>query len=280
MSMFDDIRNRFAGNITHDPVKKWAGQDLNGGSSPPNNQNNQNNQNNNNQNNNQNNNVGGNNQSTDPNRQNDTGNDAAVLKDLWSDKPVEKKGDQQQQPNNQQPNNQGPQKTAQEQVDDHFKSIGLEPIKLNENEVVAYKENPQGLLDMIQTRVQKSYIEAIKGSKQLVDTAVEAAVKKALDSSRGMIEGKELQGLLRAKYSWAADPTIAPIAETVMQRFLDKGQTRDVALENVGKYFNHLGRTMNPDFVPREPNGNTNENYNRSPQKPDGDTNWLALLQG
>jgi len=262
--------------------KNWMGQNddrpagnsnnNSGGNNPQNNGNN----NNNNTNNNNNNNTDNKNDSIDD-----------LVQNIWSDVKDGNSGGGNQPQNQQQPqnqnnpnnnNNNGPQKTPEEQIADHLKSVGLEPIQLTEQDKTALQSGDfGGVMDRINQKITGAYIESMKASNKLIENAVTKAVDQAVNKSKNFVEGTQLRELLNEKLPFTKDASIGPVAETIMQRLLGKGATKDQALDGVQKWFDRTFKTVNPDF---QPNPNRNEGFRRTPQSTSEDTDWLKALQG
>jgi hypothetical protein len=82
---------------------------------------------------------------------------------------------------------------------------------------------------------------------------------------------------LNTALPFTANPLIQPFAETVMQRFLDKGLAPQQAVKAVGQYFEKTyGAVM--ESMGQDMSKNFSGSYRGSPLKKE-DNDWLALLR-
>lgn len=216
----------------------------------------------------------------DTNAQNDGINDDDVDA-IW--KEVQKKPADTQQQNQQQQQFQQPApKEPGEQVKDYMKSIGLEPVALTGGEIELLKSgDPDGVNQIfgnLNNRIQKAHIESVKATQKMIENVMPKMIEEAVAKSKGFVEGKELRGLLNQKFEWSKDPALGPVAETIMQRFLDRGASRDEALQGVDKWAQKMVKAYDPSFTP---NTNGEGGYKqRTPHQPGGDVDWMATLKG
>lgn len=219
----------------------------------------------------------------DPNKtdlQNNGINDADVDA-IWKD--VQKKPADQQQQTTQTSAPMVVQKEPGEQVKDYMKSVGLEPVALTGADIELLKSGDADgvarIFGNINQQIQKAHIESVKAAQSLITNAMPKMVEEAVAKSKGFVEGKELRGLLQAKFEWAKDSALGPVAETLMQRFLDKGASRDEALQGVDKWAQKFVRAYDPTFTPNTDGEGTFRN--RTPQKPGGgELDWMTALKG
>lgn len=186
-------------------------------------------------------------------------------------------------PTNVQPTTVVAAKEPAEQVKDYMKSVGLEPVALTGADIELLKSgDPDGVARIfgnINQQIQKAHIESVKAAQTLVTNMMPKMVEEAVAKSKGFVEGKELRGLLQAKFEWAKDSALGPVAETLMQRFLDKGASRDEALQGVDKWAQKFVRAYDPTFTPNTDGGGNFKQ--RTPSRPGGeDLDWMSALKG
>lgn len=240
---------------------------------------------NNNQNdNNQNGNGGGNQQQNNNNQNgnngggngnNNDGNNDKLLDDIWNEAQQQAKKDapQNQQQNNNNNNQQQQAPDAKAEVAAYLQKVGLTKTEFTDADITKFQEDPRGYLSALEDRIIKSHVEGMRGADTLMTNKIQKAVEEAVNKSKGFYEQREIQDLLTTKYPYMSKPEVGPVAQTVMQRLLDKGMTRDQALEGTDKFFKRIGTYAN------EPNANRNDGYRRTPQA-SSDDNWVDALRG
>jgi len=200
----------------------------------------------------------------------------AIVDTVWQE--------QQEDPSKTQPGNPNQQQQQQtqappldQQLEQYLKSQGLGEFMLDERDLEDFKNgnNVPAVLAKINQRIQQSHIKALENANKMINTRVEAAVQKALDGSKEYVEGKELRQLLTTKLPYTKDPAIAPVAETVFARFIEKGLNREKAIEAVDKFFKKTSALVSPE---NGGNNNTGGSYRQNMNKSDQD--WLTALKG
>ena len=169
----------------------------------------------------------------------------------------------------------------------HLDDVGLGDLTLTDAEIEAFKsgENVADILGKINQRIQTSYLKSMSNFSTVMEKKIEAAVEKAVQQSASMFEGERLRDILYEELPFTRDTAIAPIAETVLRQYLSKNMSKKDAIEATKKYFKHMQKSMDPDYV--EPNPNTRTNFRGNPPPgdakglPAGDNqSWLAVLKG
>jgi hypothetical protein len=245
--------------------------------------NNNNNNNNNNQGGNTDNKQGGDNKGA--NATNDGAPDDQIVDDIWKavkDDPAPAGN----QGGNQGGNNQGggnapAAKTPDQIMSGYLAKVGIKPVELSDADLTAIQNGDTSslkrMLADVNEQVKTAHIASIRSANELVKTSVKQAVDDAVAKSRTFVEGKEYRGMLNSALPFTANPLIQPFAETVMQRFLDKGLSPQNAVKAVGQYFEKTYGAM-VESMGEEMNTNFSGSYRGSPQKK-GDVDWLALLR-
>lgn len=164
----------------------------------------------------------------------------------------------------------------------YLEGVGLGDLTFDDKSMAAIG-TPEGLADQfssINKRLQQGHVETLKAIKTMLDANIPKAVQDAVTKSRSYVDGKELRGLLNEKLPFTKDPAIGPVAETIMQRFRDKGANVEQALEGTQKWFDHTFKTVDPSYSPN-PNVNGRFGPQRTPQAPKGgEMDWLDALKG
>ncbi len=253
------------------------------------NNNNSNNQNNNNQNNSNNNNNNQNNNNNNSNNNNNNGNgsdatnDEAFLDKLWSDVQDDDKNKNNNNNNNNNNNSPAPVvKTPEEQIKAYLDSVGLKPIEFGDTDIEAVKNGTfdwKQFTDKVNNNVTQAHLQSLSSSKKMIDNAVKEAVEKAVGDSKSYFAGEQFRQVMHEKLEFTQDPAIGPVAETIAQRLMGRGATRDQAIQGVQKWFDHVFAKANPDF---ELNGNTRDTYrgNMRNNSKSGNVDWLDMLRG
>lgn len=210
---------------------------------------------------------------------NDGSADDALVTKLWDAAvdPAKKddgNGGQQQQQQQQAPVD------PDKQVADHLDKLGLGTFKMSEQDLEGFKSGDpaviQASMDQLNARIQNGYLKAVSAANQLITKQVEKAVADAVGQSQKLIINDKARTALFEALPWAKDPAIAPVAETVMRKFMEKpGATIEQAAKLTAQYYRHVQKQMDPDW---EPNLNTQGNFRRTPNRPD-DTDWLNVLK-
>lgn len=167
------------------------------------------------------------------------------------------------------------------QVSDFLAKQGLGDFKLSEQELEGFKSGDpasvQATMDKLNSRIQNGFIKALSNTNTLITKQVEKAVKDAVGESRKLIIDDKARTALFAAIPWAKDPAIAPVAETVMRKFMEKpGSTIEKAAKLTADYYRHVAKQMDPEW---EPNTNTGGSFRRTPSHP-GDMDFLSILKG
>lgn len=225
-------------------------------------------------------------QQTDPNNPDAGANDDGIndkdIDSIWAD--VKKEGSKpadSQVPNNQQQQQQPVTKTPEVQMREYLDSVGLQPIEITD----ADKEKMQagdfsGFLGNVNQKISQAHIKAISGSKQLMEAMIGDAVKKAVGDSKDYVEGRASLDALHTALPFTRNPAIGPVAQTVMQRFLNKGATREEAIKGVKKWSETFVKAFDPNYVDVSPNRNRNGNFSSVNNSEGGDADWVSVLNG
>jgi hypothetical protein len=211
------------------------------------------------------------NTNTDPNNNNNGGTNQDLIATIWDEKKDDASsgGKSGEQPNNQQqqPQNQPVQKTDEQlraEVSTFLGSVGLGELTLSAADVekLSSGENThQEFANIINNRIQQGFLQAVQSSQRLMaaelDKRLPEMVEQAFNKSKGFFEGNNLRSILHKELPFTTDPSIGPVAETVMRQFLVKGATKEKAIEHTREYFDRVRKAMDPNYVPVNRNSRT-----------------------
>lgn len=215
--------------------------------------------------------------------QNNGGTNDALIATIW-DEQKPQGGNDPQPPNNQPPNNQPQQRTDEQMRSDistHLNSVGLGDLALTaaDMEKLNGENSHQEFANLINTRMQQVYLQAIQSAQKLftnmLDQRIPKAIEDAVTQSKAFVNGNELRTELFKDMPWADDPAIKPMAETVFRQFLVKGASREKARELTKQYFDRVRQAMDPDYVP--PSANTRTTFRGNPRTA---INFVDMLKG
>lgn len=209
----------------------------------------------------------------------DTGADDALVTELWNAETGNK--GKQDDPAGGNPVQPVAEPDPDKQVANYLKENGIEPIVLNETELEAFKsgEGVQATLDKINQRIVNGHIKAVSTANELIKKQVADAVKKAVGDSATLLRDDKARDAMRAALPWAKSPEFAPVAETVLNRFLVKSNNdipKSVLLTKL--YFEKQAAAMDPDAATANRNLGGNNRQGTSSAKQD--TNWIDVLKG
>lgn len=218
--------------------------------------------------------------------QNNSGTNQDLIATIWDEQKDKDKtpADPAQTPPSNQPGNQPGAPSDEQlraQISTHLGSVGLGELQLTQADVekLTGENSHQELVNLVNTRIQQSYLQAIntaqKAFTKLLDERLPKAIEDAVGQSKAFFNGNELRSSLIKEMPWADDPAIQPMAETVFRQFLVKGATREKALQLTKDYFQRVRQAMDPDFVP--PSANTRTTFRGNPRTA---INFVDVLKG
>lgn len=212
---------------------------------------------------------------------NDNGVNDDIVNNIWDEVKRENSNSDTNNTNNQQPqpNNNQQQVDPSKQLNDYLNGIGLAPITLSDEE----KEQIQnGDFSSIMNKMHQlsvtAHTKALSGAKTMIDDAVKTAVAEATKNANSTFVGQQNLQALYSALPWTKDKAISPVAQTVMQKFLDRGISTEEAIKGVDKYFKHVGNKMSGNNVNSNRNGNFSSGKSDEDNTPEG--GWLSILTG
>lgn len=224
------------------------------------------------------------NQQTNP--QNNGGTNEDLISTIWDETKDAPPGQgnppngQQQQQQQQTP----PQRTDEQvrgEINQHLQSVGLGDFALTAADVekLQGENSHQEFANLINNRLQQSYLQAVQTSQKLINAILEKripeAIEQAVNQSKAFVNGNDLRSHLRKEIPFADDPAIGPMAETVFRQFLVKGASKEKATEQTKLYFERVRAAMDPNYVP--PNPNTRTTFRGHPRQA---MNFVDVLKG
>lgn len=170
------------------------------------------------------------------------------------------------------------------QMKEYLDSVGLQPITISDEDKEKMAAGDfTGFLGNVNQKIQQAHVKAISGSKTLMESMVNDAVTKAVGASKDYVEGKASLDALHTALPFTKNPAIGPVAQTVMQRFINKGATREQALEGVKRWSKTFVQAFDPNWQETSPNKNRNGNFGGNVNNQgtgDSDADWISVLSG
>lgn len=230
-----------------------------------------------------------------PNPEDNSGTNPDLIATIWDEGnrgagEVDQTGGRQ--PQNNQQNQQNPQQPAQrtseqinQEISQHLNSVGLGEFLLRPEDMAKLQEGDhQAFANLVNTRIQQSYMQAIQSSQKLFTSQLEKIlpemVEQAVGKSKAFFTGENLRSSMRTDEflkPLMEDPGIAPVAETVMRQFIVKGADRQKALQLTADYFKRIRKAMDPDHI--EPNPNSRTTFRGNPRTVGG-MSFIDILKG
>lgn len=212
---------------------------------------------------------------------NDDGINDDAIDSIWKD--VKKEGSK---PNDGVVTPPAPAVAAKEpavQMREYLDSVGLQPIVITDADKEKFAAGDfTDFVANVNQKIQQAHVKAISGSKTLMESMVNDAVTKAVGESKNYVEGRASLEALHTALPFTKNPAIGPVAQTVMQRFMDKGATREQALEGVKRWSKTFVQAFDPNYQETNPNKNRNGNFSGSVNNEgnNGDADWISVLSG
>ena len=137
-----------------------------------------------------------------------------------------------------------------------------------------------GMSAVMNSMGQQVFQKAVMLTSEYTKQQVEKGVAEALQKSKGHFSADLAERELHDKFPAAKDPTIAPVANGVFARYLERGQTVEEAIKNTEQYFANMANKFNPPNRQGRPGtGGFNEGGGNSPfTSPEDETDFFAAL--
>lgn len=207
------------------------------------------------------------------------GNDAVIddedIDNIWSDVKTKKKVEDQAPPVD---NKQQQQIDPKKQLQDYMDSQGLGKFELSDATKAEIAEGKfEGLQGQVLGLVQQAHAKALSGASALIDAKVAKAVEEAGNKTKSYIAGKDMVEALHRALPFTKDPAIGPVAQSVMQKFLDRNASMEQAIEGVKRWSAKFVNLADPG---RQVNPNRNGSFRDGSENENGTGNWLTILTG
>jgi hypothetical protein len=124
-----------------------------------------------------------------------------------------------------------------------------------------------------------SYRAGVSDAQRLMNGKIDDAVNKAVNQSTGNYKSDMIVNRMNDSLPFTKAPEIAPIAKAVLTQMISKGKTHDEAIEEVGKFFQHVGNTVNHNTQAPEGNPGSRNYNNRQTTTTDWDEIFTSLAQ-
>lgn len=209
------------------------------------------------------------------NADNDDGVDDGTIDNIWDDIKKKKTEDDDEPPaNNQKTEPEDPQK----QITDYLVGIGLDPIVLSDADKEELKSGEFGnVINKLNDKIRNAHLKAMSGSKKMLDASIDDAVKRALDGADQRMSGRMNLQALHTALPFTKEKAISPVAQTVMQKFINRGLSTEDAIDGVRRWFAKTSDLYTGSMVTK----NRNVGYGARPNSADnGEGGWLDILRG
>lgn len=199
-------------------------------------------------------------------------------KSLWQDDPEKTDDD----PNKQEPTfDPDKKKKASEFVNEHIKSLGL----LKDIDFTSMSDGNGFNVENVQKGFDKLaenlYLSVMRDSNKVATNKINAAVKEAVAKSTSEVDITNAFSRMEARLPATKNPNIAPIAQQALNKFRNKGQSVEEAINNVDKFLKATAAEVTnnraDDPPPRRP-GSGSFGVNQSDSPPPVE-DWEAYLK-
>lgn len=140
-----------------------------------------------------------------------------------------------------------------------------------------------GMQGVMNDMGRQVFQQAVMLTSEFTKQQVDQGVAEALQKSKGSFSADLAQRELQERFPAAKDPTIAPVANGVFARYLERGQTVEEAIKNTENYFANMANKFNPPNRQLRPGqGGFNKGDTNSPfdDQQDETDFFAALSQG
>lgn len=179
------------------------------------------------------------------------------------------------------------QQSAEEIFNSHVESLdlagGIDARQIAQDMQTGNIESFQGALASV---AQNAYKAAIMDANKMMEAKVQQAVDKAVSQSDGNFKSDMATSKMNEALPFTANPAIAPVAKTLLAKFIAKGQDLPKAIKSVEQYYKHSAEQMGfvmPSKSPSRPGQqgfNNNGGSNNNTQQQNDDSDWINILSG
>ena len=223
------------------------------------------------------------NDQNDQNNQQDQNNDQNNIEnfdDLWQD-PKDENNQTQQTNNQQNTNDQTNQTSPNDRFDEHVNSLDF-AADINATELAEQLQNGDftGLNAAMESVARKTYKSTIFDMNKLIESRVSSAVDEAVQKTTGQVNRNMAVNKMRDALPFASKPSVAPIAEAVFSRFMQRGDDTEKAIENTRNFFAETNKLSAKDVgqitAPKPKPGE--RNFSLQNENSDEDPDWMKIL--
>lgn len=201
-----------------------------------------------------------------------------MINDIWKEEQANTRKQKQQDEQDADDNRGGGQTpNAEEQLQSYLKKVGLDDFELSDDEVEQLRTgDANAVMRKVNQRIQRAHLAGLESFNRLVSDRIPKMVEEAVKKSTKIFVDDKARDTMNKELPWTKNKLMAPVAESVMKRFMDQGADIPQAVAATKKYFQRMAQTIGENEI----NSNTRDGgRGRTPQNP-GETNWQSMLRG
>lgn len=171
--------------------------------------------------------------------------------------------------------------TPQQKLNAHIESLNLA-----DGFDMEAMQSPETAVKEMERMQALTYSAAMKDTNTLIQQAVASVKEELSQQTQDTVNGNAAISMMNSELTYTSSPALKPIADSLLVKFQNKGQSVEEAVASVGKYFNQMSQNVSKT-LPQSPNnrmrgGNfSNSNNGNQNQADDGgaeDQNWVNFL--
>jgi len=163
---------------------------------------------------------------------------------------------------------------ADKQMKDYLSKVGLTGVEVTDADKEAMSNGDySSFLTKVNSQIVNAHVKALSGAKELVDNAIKEAGSKIKDQSISYMLGQQNLAELHRQLPWSREKHIAPVAQSIMQKFLERGWSTDKAIEGTRAYFDDIDARRHSGDKSRSQNFSSSGNSEQEKEN-----NWLNVL--
>lgn len=207
----------------------------------------------------------------------------ALPANIWAD-PAPQNNQQQQNNNQQQQTQQNPNNTdGQNAFTEYVNGLNFNTPQLSQEDATKIMQGDMSPLQNMMTSMARNiYTQAMMDANKVIQKQVERGVNDAVSKSTTTVKADNFVSKMNDRLPFTKDENIAPVAKSVMSRFIGMGQDLDTAIGNTAKYFQSISDKAGEHLSQGNSRGNGSRpgaqgfQANRGQQEPD----WLPFMMG
>lgn len=192
-------------------------------------------------------------------------------------------------------NNGGGAPDQQKLMRDALKGAGLyENLDLATFKKAIAENDDDALSSFFDQMMTNAASASLKLANQLADSKTAKAVEQATNRASQETTKRLLKDEMYKRYEFLKEPALSPVAENILDKYMEQGLSPDDALKNVGEYFKatahaagkHFGMKVEEPQNTGRPGSNgfrndgRNQNDNNTNSNSDDEPDWFAALTG